>query len=243
MKHTIQVSSISWTGSTSSVALHYQPTTTRAATPPQYITATTLDVRPCSSCCQFFSLCPNPGRDTFTCGTLFMCLNLRGLFKKKPEEVGKSRRQSQEQDQDQAAAVDAETEQEPQYVPAPAPIRAASFEKLERSPPYSGSNIAFDLLVEPELGEDRGARQVLAYCPSPCCDLPAGLMMRAGERCDAPGTAGFVLDGCPTKGTLKKVASCLPPDVAGGDGEARPPHLVRFLSTSGSTAPANGGLP
>lgn len=58
MKHTIQVSSISWTGSTSSVALHYQPTTTRAATPPQYITATTLDVRPCSSCCQFFSLCP-----------------------------------------------------------------------------------------------------------------------------------------------------------------------------------------
>ncbi|EEE55528.1 hypothetical protein OsJ_03756 [Oryza sativa Japonica Group] len=153
----------------------------------------------------------DPGRDTFTCGTLFMCLNLRGLFKKKPEEVGKSRRQSQEQDQDQAAAVDAETEQEPQYVPAPAPIRAASFEKLERSPPYSGSNIAFDLLVEPELGEDRGARQVLAYCPSPCFDLPAGLMMRAGERCDAPGTAGFVLDGCPTKGAPEKSGVVLRP--------------------------------
>uniref|UniRef100_A0A0E0JPT7 Uncharacterized protein n=1 Tax=Oryza punctata TaxID=4537 RepID=A0A0E0JPT7_ORYPU len=185
-------------------------------------------------------------RDTFTCGTLFMCLNRRGFSKKKPEEVGKSRRQPPATEQDHAAAAEAEAEaeQEPQYVPVPAPVRAASFEKLECSPPYSGSNIAFDLFVEPELGEDLGARPVLAYCPSPCFDLPVGLMMRAGERCDAPGTAGYVFDGGPTKGALKKVVSCLPPDVAGGDGEeARLPHLVRFLSTSGSTAPANGGLP
>ncbi|KAF0921525.1 hypothetical protein E2562_009266 [Oryza meyeriana var. granulata] len=174
------------------------------------------------------------GRDTFTCGTLFMCLNLPGLSKKKPEEVGKSR-PPPATEQDQPAA--AEAEQEPPYVPAPG--RAASLEKPECFSLYSGSHIAFDVLVEPELGEERGARPVLAYCPSPCFDLPVELI-RASERCDAPVTAAFVFDGCP-RGALKKVGSCLPPGVEVR--EERPPHLVRFLSTSGCTTPANGGLP
>uniref|UniRef100_A0A0D9V6R7 Uncharacterized protein n=1 Tax=Leersia perrieri TaxID=77586 RepID=A0A0D9V6R7_9ORYZ len=172
------------------------------------------------------------GRDTFTCGTMFMCLNLPGLSKKKRESKEESRPPPPlATEQDQPAAAVAEQE--------PVPGRAASTEKLESSSLYSGSNMGFDLPVEPDLGEDRGGRPVLAYCPSPCFDLPVELM-RAGERGDSPVTAAFVFDGYP-RGALKKVASCLPPGVVGGDGESRQPHLVRFLSNS--TAPANGGLP
>ncbi|VAH80743.1 uncharacterized protein LOC119281619 [Triticum dicoccoides] len=170
-------------------------------------------------------------RDGFTCGTLFTCLCLPGLSKKKPEETGNSGKSQQPA----APEQDQRTEQEPPQVLL---TRAASLEKLECSSLYSGSNIVFDFLVEPGGRDDRGA--VHGYCPSPCFDLPVELI-RAGERCgavasDAPVTSAFVFDGHRDGAALKRMASCLASSVPTG-GEARPTHLVRFLSASGCAVP------
>jgi hypothetical protein len=161
---------------------------------------------------------------------MLACLCLPGLSKKKPEEEsGSKSRQPAAPEQDQP------TEQEPPQVPS----RAASLEKLECSSLYSGSNIVFDFLaVEPGGGDDRGVGAVHGYCPSPCFDLPVELI-RTGQRCgvdDAPVTSAFVFDGYRDGAALKKMASCLPSGVVDGT-EARPTHLVRFLSASDSGVP------
>jgi hypothetical protein len=79
--------------------------------------------------------------------------------------------------------------------------------------------------------------------------LPVELI-RTGQRYDAPVTSAFVFDGYRDGAALKKMASCLPSGVVDGT-EARPTHLVRFLSASDSgvpvrpavtsAGPANGG--
>ncbi|KAF7038188.1 hypothetical protein CFC21_048394 [Triticum aestivum] len=171
-------------------------------------------------------------RTGFTCGTLLTCFCLPGFSKKKPEETGES-----QQEHPAAPEQDRRTEQEPPQVLL---SRAASLEKLECSSLYSGSNIVFDFLVEAGEGDDRGARAVHGYCPSPCFDLPVELI-RAGERCgavasDAPVTSAFVFDGHRDGATLKRMASCLASSVPTG-GEGRPTHLVRFLSASGCALP------
>ncbi|KAE8805414.1 hypothetical protein D1007_18496 [Hordeum vulgare] len=169
-------------------------------------------------------------RNGFTCGTLLTCLCLPGLSKKKPEEAGGGKTQ-----QPAAPEQDHRTEEELPQVPS---RREASLEKLECSSLYSGSNIVFDFLVEPGEGDNRGA--VHGYCPSPCFDLPVELI-RAGERCevvasDVPVTSAFVFDGHRDGAALKKMASCLASSVPTGS-EARPTHLVRFLSASGCAVP------
>ncbi|XP_047056619.1 uncharacterized protein LOC124662881 [Lolium rigidum] len=165
---------------------------------------------------------PSDDPNGFTCGTLLACC-LPGLSKKKPEESG-----SKKQDQPK--------EQEHPQVPS----RAASLEKLECSSLYSGSNIVFDFLaVEPGEGDDRGVGAIHGYCPSPCFDLPVE-RIRTAERYgvdDAPATSAFVFDGGYRDGAaLKKMASCLAPGTPDGT-EARPTHLVRFLSASDSGMP------
>ncbi|CAO2194968.1 unnamed protein product [Urochloa humidicola] len=182
---------------------------------------------------------PDAGSDSqgFTCGALLMCLYLPGLTsKKKPEAEAAAA----------AAAANKPSEQ--------APNRAASMEeKSECASLYSGSNIVFDFAVEELEGGRReehggGARGFHGYCPSPCFDLPVELI-RAGERFggggaaerDAPVAAAFVFGdgggdgGQRGGGALQKVASCLAPAGAEGDGEAR---LVRFLSASGRSSVA-----
>jgi hypothetical protein len=165
---------------------------------------------------------PSDDPNGFTCGTLLACC-LPGLSKKKPEESG-----SKKEDQPK--------EQEHPQVPS----RAASLEKLECSSLYSGSNIVFDFLaVEPGEGDDRGVGAIHGYCPSPCFDLPVE-RIRTAERYgvdDAPVSSAFVFDGGYRDGAaLKKMASCLAPGTPDGT-EARPTHLVRFLSASDSGMP------
>ncbi|KAL6614334.1 hypothetical protein ACP70R_036604 [Stipagrostis hirtigluma subsp. patula] len=187
---------------------------------------------------------PNAEADCegFTCSALLMCLYLPGRSKKKPEEAAGTSRPPPE-----TGAEDQPAEQEPAH----APSRAASLEKFECSSLYSSNNIVLDFVVEE--GEDSryhgAAAPTIAqgWCPSPCFDLPVELI-RAGERCsavaasDAPVTAAFVF-GDYRRGSLKKMASCLASSVAAGEPAARQPHLVRFLSASGSSVPRPPVMP
>ncbi|OEL25839.1 hypothetical protein BAE44_0013138 [Dichanthelium oligosanthes] len=182
---------------------------------------------------------PDAGSDSqqgFTCSALLMCLYLPGLSKKKPEaEVAAA----------SGAAETAPAPNEPvEQAPPDAPDRDASLEKSECASLYSGNNIVFDFVEEEGDGQEEqgGARAIHGYCPSPCFDLPVELI-RAGERfgvvaaadSDASVTAAFVFDDGHGGGTLQKMASCLAPG-AEGDGEPRPPHLLRFLSASGRSS-------
>ncbi|XP_062186450.1 uncharacterized protein LOC133890026 [Phragmites australis] len=176
------------------------------------------------------------GREGFTCSALLMCLYLLGLSKKKPEEATSTSRPPVEPGPDQPP------EQEPPY----APSRAASLEKFECASLYSGNNTVFDFVMEGGEEEQAGARAIHGYCPSPCFELPVELI-RAGKRCGVvaaasndPVTAAFVF-GDHRGGALKKMASCLASGVEGK--ETRPPHLVRFLSASGSSEPRPPVMP
>ncbi|CAO2182627.1 unnamed protein product [Urochloa humidicola] len=174
---------------------------------------------------------PDAGSDSqgFTCGALLMCLYLPGLTsKKKPEAEAEAAAATSGPPAETAPAAAANKPSEQ------APSRAASMEeKSECASLYSGSNIVFDFAVEELEGGRReehggGARGFHGYCPSPCFDLPVELI-RAGERFGGGG------GGQRGGGALQKVASCLAPAGAEGDGEAR---LVRFLSASGLSSVA-----
>ncbi|CAL4960937.1 unnamed protein product [Urochloa decumbens] len=194
---------------------------------------------------------PDAGSDSqgFTCGALLMCLYLPGLSSKKKPEAEAAAATTGPAESSTAPVPNDPAEK----APPDAPSRAASLEKSECASLYSGSNIVFDFAVEELEGGRReehggGARGFEhGYCPSPCFDLPVELI-RAGERFgtggaaerDTPVTAAFVFGdggrgGHRGGGALQKVASCLTPAGAEGDGDAR---LVRFLSASGRSSVA-----
>lgn len=176
-------------------------------------------------------------REGFTCSALLMCLYPPGRSgKKKPEEEEATTSTPQAEAEPAPDHKPAEEEQEPPQVPG----RTASFDKFECASLYSGNNIVFDFVEEDGDYAAAGAPPPAVHqgwCPSPCFDLPVELI-RASERygsvaaaCDTPVTAAFVF-GDYQGAALKKMASCLASGV-----EGRAPHLVRFLSESGSGAP------